>query len=245
MGLAALGMVTGLVAVFLKFSSPTTVTPAQAETQAAPQATAVPDTQAQADAEAQARAEWDAQQRRIDAVLQSMDRATLIGSAPTKGSPNAEVVLIKFSDFQCSYCAVAASEMKTFMNGHESDVLYVYKHFPLNSIHPEATPSAKAAWAAGQQGQFWLYHDGLFAYQERLGEGLYGELAEKIGLDLEQFNRDRNSPEAAAAVARDLQLAQDLQLRGTPTFLMNNIMIPGGAPLELFEELVVRLKSQS
>ncbi|MEM9907346.1 MAG: thioredoxin domain-containing protein [Cyanobacteria bacterium P01_D01_bin.44] len=192
-------------------------------------------------AEADARAEWEARQQHIASVISKKSRAELIGDSPTKGSPDAEVVLFKFSDFQCSYCAVASADMKTFMDGRE-DVLYVYKHFPLNRIHPEATPSAKATWAAQQQDQFWLYHDGLFAYQDRLGEDYYVELAEQIGLDVEQFNRDRNSAEAAAAVEADLELAQDLQIGGTPTFLMNDILVPGGAPLEFFEEAAVRIR---
>ena len=115
--------------------------------------------------EAAARAEWEAQMQRVQGVLQSMDRAELIGNSPTKGPQDAEIVLIKFSDFQCPYCAIAAADMKTFTQAHTTDVLYVYKNFPLVSIHPEAMPAAKAAWAAGQQDQFWLYHDGLFAYQ--------------------------------------------------------------------------------
>ena len=193
-------------------------------------------------AEVDAQAEWDAQQAHVSSIIGAKDRAELIGDSPTKGSLDAEVVLFKFSDFQCPYCAIASGDMKTFMEGRE-DVLYVYKHFPLNRIHPEAEPAARAAWAAQQQGQFWIYHDGLFAYQERLGEALYVELAEQIGLDMEKFNRDRNSDAAAVAVETDLKLAEELQLPGTPAFLMNDLLVPGGAPLEFFEEAVVRIKA--
>jgi protein-disulfide isomerase len=98
-------------------------------------------------------------------------------------------------------------------------------------------PAAKAAWAAGQQDQFWLYHDGLFVNQNRLGEDLYIELAEAMQLDMEQFNRDRASPEAEAAIQQDLELAQQLRLQGTPSFIMNDLLIPGGAPPQLFEEI--------
>lgn len=179
----------------------------------------------------------EAHQAIVTDVILSMDRASLIGSSPTKGNPNAPIVLFKFSDFQCPYCAVAAGNMKAFVGNHENDILYVYKHFPLTQIHPEAMPSAQAAWAAGRQGQFWLYHDGLFANQNRLGEELYIELAEAMGLDMEQFNRDRASAQAAAAVQQDLALAQRLQLQGTPSFVMNDLLIPGGAPPQLFEEI--------
>lgn len=181
------------------------------------------------------------QQAIVTEVMASMDRATLIGSSATRGNPNAKIVLFKFSDFQCPYCAVSAAQMKEFVGNHEDELLYVYKHFPLTQIHPEAMPSAKAAWAAGQQGQFWLYHDGLFVNQTRLGEDLYVELAESMGLDMEQFNRDRNSSEAEAAIQADLELAQALQLRGTPSFVMNDLLIPGGAPPQLFEDVFNRI----
>jgi protein-disulfide isomerase len=173
----------------------------------------------------------------VSDVIASMDRQTLLGTSPTRGNANAQIVLFKFSDFECPYCAVTASQMKDFMERHEGEVLYVYKHFPLTQIHAEAMPSARAAWAAGQQGQFWLYHDGLFANQNRLGEALYVELAEVMNLDVERFNRDRTSPEAEAAVQADADLARRLRLFSTPSFIMNDLLIPGGAPPQLFEEI--------
>lgn len=201
---------------------------------------------AAAEEEAAERAQWEAQMQRLNEVVQSMDRAELIGGSPTKGPKDAPVVLIKFSDFQCPYCAVAAAEMKTFTASQEEDVLYVYKHFPLVSIHPEATPAAQATWAAAQQDQFWLYHDGLFSFQEKLGDAYYVELAEQIGLDMARFERDRNSAEAKDAVAKDAELAQQLALRGTPSFLMTNLtdsfLLPGGTPPEIFDEATQRLK---
>ncbi|MEO0540938.1 MAG: thioredoxin domain-containing protein, partial [Cyanobacteria bacterium P01_A01_bin.105] len=104
--------------------------------------------------QAAARAAWEEQQRHVQSILQPMDRAELVGESPTRGNSEASVVVVKFSDFQCPYCAVASSVMKAFVGRHEDEVLYVYKHFPLDSIHPEATPAAKATWAAQQQGQF-------------------------------------------------------------------------------------------
>lgn len=205
--------------------------------------------EAAAEAEAAQRAEWEAQMKQVRSVIGEMDRETLIGDSATKGPADADVVLIKFSDFECPFCATAAADMKDFTAGHEDDVLYVYKHFPLTQIHPEAMPAAQATWAAKQQDQFWLYHDGLFAYQDKLGEDYYVELAEEIGLDVEQFNRDRNSPEAKAAVEADAQLAQELGLGGTPSFVMTNfktdLLLPGGAPLELYDEATRRMKADA
>ncbi|MBT9312568.1 DsbA family protein [Leptothoe kymatousa] len=213
-----------------------------------PGAQADPTQQAEGPAPSQAEldaaeADWRARQDEINQVLASMDRGTFIGSSPTKGNATADVVLVKFSDFECPFCAVAAGHMKAFVEERGDEVLYVYKHLPLNSIHPEATPAAKASWAAAQQDQFWIYHNGLFANQERLGDALYQELAEQIGLDMEQFERDRTSEAAQTAVDADLALAEQLQLRGTPSFLMGGLLIPPGVPPESFGELLDNLKA--
>lgn len=195
------------------------------------------------------RAEWEAQMAKVQSVVDKTPRDELIGSSATKGPSDAEVMVLKFSDFQCPYCAIASANMKDFTKAHEDDVLYVYKQLPLVSIHPEAEPAAKASWAAEQQGQFWLYHDGLFAFQDRLGEDYYVELAEQIGLDIEKFNQDRNSPEADAAINKDIQLAKALEIQGTPNFLVTNtdqsFLFPGNTPLEVFEEATDRLSTSA
>ncbi|MDA0266561.1 MAG: thioredoxin domain-containing protein, partial [Cyanobacteria bacterium] len=118
-----------------------------------------------------------------------------------------------------------------------------FSNILLARIHPEAIPAAQAAWAAQQQGQFWPYHDALFARQPELGEDLYLALAQELELDIEQFNRDRASEGANAAIAQDLALAQELQLTSTPTFLMGELLLPGAIPAELFAEALVRLKA--
>ncbi|MBD0267962.1 MAG: thioredoxin domain-containing protein [Cyanobacteria bacterium Co-bin8] len=188
------------------------------------------------------REQWQAQQQVVSSVMQSADRNALIGTSPTQGAPEAEIILFEFSDFQCPYCARASLDVKILLDKYDNDVLFVYKHLPLTQIHPEAMPAARAAWAAGQQDRFWIYHDGLFANQARLGEGLYVELAQQIGLDVEQFNRDRTSTASLTAIQRDLQLAQRLQLSITPTFLINDLLMPPGAPLSFFEQTLDQIK---
>ncbi|PSN14524.1 protein-disulfide isomerase [filamentous cyanobacterium CCP5] len=200
--------------------------------------------QAAAD-QAAARQEWEARQQQILEVLQARGPEAVLSSSPTKGAADAPVTLIKFSDFQCPYCALAAEQMHDFVGSHEDEMRYVYKHLPLTQIHPEALPSAKAAWAAGQQGQFWAYHDALFANQAQLGEALYVKIATDLGLDLDRFNRDRASDAAQAAIDADVDLARALDIRGTPTFLMNGLLIPGGAPPEFFEEALRRMQAAS
>jgi protein-disulfide isomerase len=182
-------------------------------------------------------------QKLVAEVVQDLGREVLIGDSPTLGNPDASVVLLEFSDFQCPYCARAKEQISTFTVAHQEEVLLVFKHLPLTNIHPEALPAAQAAWAAGQQGKFWEFHDALFAQQESLGEDLYLKTAQTLGLNLEQFNRDRTSEMAQAAIAKDLALASELQLTGTPTFIMNELLIPGAVPAEFLSEALTRLQS--
>jgi protein-disulfide isomerase len=182
-------------------------------------------------------------QQLVSEVVEDLDRDILIGDSPTLGNPDADIVLLKFSDYECPYCAQATTQVETFMADHEADVLFVYKHLPLTRIHSEALPAALAAWAADQQDQFWAYHHELFRQQADLSEDVYVQIAEDLGLDLDQFNRDRASEAAKAAIARDLALAAEFQLTSTPTFIMDNMLIPGAVPAEFFTEALARLQA--
>jgi len=95
----------------------------------------------------------------------------------------------------------------------------VYKHLPLVDIHPESLSAAKASWAALQQGKFWEFHNALFERQGDLNEQAYQKIATQLKLNLERFDRDRNSFAATEAIAQDMQLASNLEIGGTPSFL--------------------------
>ncbi|WP_066379172.1 MULTISPECIES: DsbA family protein [unclassified Anabaena] len=152
----------------------------------------------------------------------------VIASSPTIGGTASKTLLIEFSDYQCPYCAEAHTKLKELLAKHENEVTLVYKHFPL-PIHPQAIPAAKAAWAANQQGKFWLYHDALFTNQKQLGEDLYLDIAKKLNLDLEKFNRDRLL--ADPAIQQDMQLGEQLGVPGTPFFVMNGKNYSGAVQL--------------
>ena len=122
------------------------------------------------------------------------------------------------------------------MDKHGDEVTLVYKHFPLFTIHPQALPAAKASWAAQQQGKFWDYYDALFEQQDNLGEDFYIELAEDLDLDMEQFERDRNSRNADLAIEKDMELAQEIGIQGTPLFIFNGQVFSGAIPLSTLEE---------
>lgn len=182
------------------------------------------------------------QQKAQQSFIQNLKQSpkAVIGESPTKGAKLGKVVLVEFSDFQCPYCQAAAGTVKQFVEQHQNQVTLVYKHLPLTSIHEQALPAAKAAWAAGQQGKFWDYHDALFAQQKQLGEAIYPEIAKKLGLDLDRFNRDRKSSTAEAAINQDIQLAEQLGINGTPFFVMNGQVFSGAVDLAALEQTLAK-----
>ncbi|MBE9230082.1 thioredoxin domain-containing protein [Phormidium sp. LEGE 05292] len=164
----------------------------------------------------------------------------IIGQSPITGSPAKKIILVEFSDFQCPYCAEAHKTIKQFMAKHQDEVTLVYKNFPLSNIHPEALPAAKAAWAAGQQGKFWQYHDALFTQQKQLGEELYLETAKNLNLDLEKFNSDRQTAEKS--ITEDMILGESVGISGTPFFIMNGATFSGAVQLSDVEDVLARVK---
>ena len=181
-------------------------------------------------------------QQTKQAFLQQMktDPVSVIGNSPITGAAAKNIVLLEFSDFQCPFCAQAEPTVKQFIAQHQDEVTLVYKHFPLSQIHPQAESSAQAAWAAQKQGKFWEYHDALFEQQNQLEEALYVKIAENLNLDLDQFNRDRNSPEAKAAINEDLELAQKVGVRGTPFFALNGKVLSLPLQLSAMEEILAK-----
>ena len=179
---------------------------------------------------------------RATAVLEEMaaDPIDSIGNSPSRGAESTNYILYEFSDFQCPYCGRSQATIERFLQQHP-DVKLVFKHFPLSQIHKEALPAAQAAWAAQQQGAFWPYHDALFANQERLGEAYYLELADRLNLDRARFNRDRER--AIDSLQKDIELAQHLELRGTPFFAINSVPLPGAVPLAELEDVLTALQT--
>lgn len=144
----------------------------------------------------------------------------------TKGTAGASVTLIEYGDFQCPACGFIAPMISEANENFGDKVQFVYRHFPLTQIHPNALPAAYASEAAANQGKFWEMHDLLYerrtAWQgESDTETIFAGYAEGLGLDLEQFKTDMRSNEVKDRVRRDVAIATKLRLNSTPTIMIN------------------------
>jgi protein-disulfide isomerase len=152
-----------------------------------------------------------------------------ISGAPFKGPADAPVTIVEFTDFQCPYCAKITPVLNQVLEKNQGKVKLVYKAFPL-STHQFARKAAAAALAAGKQGKFWQFHDLLFQNYNRLNDQVLQELAEKIGLDMQKFNKDMNEPQISQEINQDYQEGRKAGVRGTPTIFVNGVMVANTSP---------------
>lgn len=144
-----------------------------------------------------------------------------VADSAVRGPKDATVTITMFSDFQCPFCAQTAPVIEQVLAAYPNDVNFVMKQFPLRSIHPQADPAARAAIAAGKQGKFWEMHDELYKNSRTLSPETIKGLAEKLGLDMKQFEADESSDAVKKQVEEELALGAKSDVRGTPSFFVN------------------------
>ena len=137
-----------------------------------------------------------------------------------RGPVDAPVTVVEYGDFECPYCGQAEPVLRELLAGH-GDVAYVWRHLPLNDVHPLAQQAAEAAEAAALQGKFWEMHDLLLERQNRLRIPDLMRHAEELGLDTDRFADDLRRHEGAGRVAEDVDSADLSGVSGTPSFFIN------------------------
>ena len=136
---------------------------------------------------------------------------------PVRGAP---VTVVEYGDFECPYCGRAEPVVRELLRDF-GDVRYVWRHLPLNDVHPHAQLAAEASEAAADQGAFWEMHDLLLEHQDALRPRDLIGYAEQLGLDVARFTDDLRTNAGAARVAEDVDSADLSGVSGTPTFFVN------------------------
>jgi Na+/H+ antiporter NhaA len=138
-----------------------------------------------------------------------------------RGAMDAPVTLVEYGDYECPYCGQAEEVIRELLSSFGDDVRYVWRHLPLNDVHPSAQLAAEAAEAAAAQGRFWPMHDMLLAHQDELRPLHLRRYAEELGLDLDRFRDDLRRREHIPRVAEDVASADASGVAGTPSFFIN------------------------
>lgn len=177
---------------------------------------------------------------------QSADLGLVQGAkSHVKGNLDSKIVVVEFSDFQCPACGAIQPFIRQIFDEYQNKIQFVYRHYPLHSLHPNAQLAAQAAEVAADEGKFWEYHDLLFdkqtEWENLTGEALieqFSAYAQQLQIDKTVFSEKIESDQIKAKVATDEQDALKLGLNSTPTFFVNDRKVPAPEIRSAIESLL-------
>lgn len=169
----------------------------------------------------------------------------VVASDWSEGNKAAKVTLIEYSDFQCPACAIYHPIVKKVTGDFNDKILFVYRNFPLSSIHQNAEIAAWTAGAAGKQGKFWEMHDMIFENQSiwaklptSKAKEAFIAYARTLGLNIERFNKDFESSEVRNKVKDDYNGGVRAGVNATPTFFINGRAIQNPQSYDEFRSTI-------
>jgi Na+/H+ antiporter NhaA len=161
-----------------------------------------------------------------------------------RGPEESLVTMVEYGDFECPYCGLAEPAVRELLRDY-GEVRYVWRHLPLNDVHPNAQLAAEAAEAAGKQGAFWEMHDLLLDHQDALNPRALIGYADSLGLDTDRFAADLRKHAGRAHVEEDLESADLSTVSGTPTFFVNGKRHYGAYDIETLKKAVKLAKARA
>lgn len=161
---------------------------------------------------------------------------------PTLGAKNAKVTVTMFTDFQCPYCGRAVDTIKQVEKAYGNQVRIAFRHKPL-PFHKQAMGAHEAAAEAFRQGgneKFWRMYEMLFADQKNLDRQTLEAHARALGLDMRAFGQALDSRRHKKAIEADIDISDDVDIDGTPAFVINGYFVSGAQPLSTFKRVIDR-----
>ena len=158
---------------------------------------------------------------------------------PVGGNPKGDVTLVEFFDYRCPYCKKVQLSLEKLVS-EDPRLRIAYKEFPI--LGSVSVFAARAALAANRQGKYVRFHDAMMAATGNITDDTVYEVARSAGLDLARLKRDMAAPEITAVLRANRTLAEDLGIRGTPTFVIGDQLVPGALDLSSLEELIARVR---
>jgi protein-disulfide isomerase len=176
-------------------------------------------------------AEQSVQQQK--AISKNADAIFRSPVTPVAGNPNGDVSVVEFFDYNCPYCRRSLPDVLKLIS-EDGKVRLVLKELPI--LSNDSVAAAKLALAANKRGKYFEMHQKLFSEPGRANKDKALQIAKDLGFDIDQLQKDAENPDITKALDETKQLAQKLDLEGTPMFLIGDRVI-GGAPDDLFEQL--------
>jgi protein-disulfide isomerase len=168
-----------------------------------------------------------------DLLLKADDKTDHI-----QGPASAKVTVIEYGDFECPSCAQAHSALKVMLPHFEGRIRFVFRHFPLREVHPNAELAAEAAEAAGAQKKFWPMYELLFSNPHHLKEKNLLDYAQQVGLDIPRYQNEMKDHVYLQRVQENTLGGEKLAVRATPSFYVNGQFVDVSFGLQHLHEAI-------
>jgi len=160
---------------------------------------------------------------------------------PVGGNPKGDVSLVEFFDYRCPYCKQVEPALEALL-GEDRQLRFVYKEFPV--LGADSVTASRAALAAKKQGKYDAFHRAMMTLKGQINEAAVFKTAESVGLDVERLKRDIASPEVARALKANTDLAEALDIRGTPAFVIGDEIVPGAIDLASLKQMIATARKK-
>lgn len=187
------------------------------------------------------RQEQQAENARRDGVRQHAEALRDPGPLPVLGNPDGDVTIVEFFDYRCPYCRQVANLALETAKA-DGNVRVVYKEYPI--LGPDSEFAARAAIAAAMQGRYAEFHKALMNDVQTVNQDSVLRLAEMMDLDVAQLKTDMRSDKVTRTIQRTRQLGQQLQINGTPAFIVGTEVAPGAISREELEQMIAQARQE-
>jgi protein-disulfide isomerase len=160
-------------------------------------------------------------------------------ATPVGGNPQGDVTIVEFFDYRCPYCKQVLPSLQALLK-EDSKLRFVYKEFPV--LGPASVVAARAALAAQRQGKYEAFHTVMMATKGQITEDTVYKVAVSVGLDVDRLKQDMASPDIAQELKANLALAEALNIRGTPGFIIGDKIVPGALDLDAMKNMIAEAR---
>jgi protein-disulfide isomerase len=174
-------------------------------------------------------------------IVKHQDELIRDAKSPVGGNPGGDVTIVEFFDYRCPYCKQVEPALEALLK-EDSKVRVVYKEFPI--LGPESLVASRVSLAAWKQSppKYARLHAALMGSQGALSEDSILKAAEAAGLDLAKIKADMRTAEIEALIKSTYELAEALDIRGTPAFIIGNGLAPGTVDLPMLRRMVAEAR---
>lgn len=162
-------------------------------------------------------------------------------ATPVGGNPRGDVTVVEFFDYRCPYCKQVQPALEKMLQ-QDPQLRLVYKEFPI--LGPASVTAARAALAARAQGKYDQFHAAMMEAHGAITDDTVYRVAASVGLDVARLKRDMTAPEVSQALKSNLKLADALDIRGTPAFIIGDKVVPGAIDLDALKGMVSDARSK-